>query len=290
MKKYRFLIAALVLIALVTAIYAASSANYKEQGGARTVIGGSLDVVSGGEIDIESGGAWKIAGTAVTASAAELNAGTATGVTPGTVAASKTVVVDASKDIGIFRHITIAGNLVGEGTADDSNQITIAFATPTAARTITMPDSTGTVMLAGANSEIFSVVVDVNSAEILDLAANPKELIASPGSGKMLKLISCMLWLNKGGTAYDDASADGNMLIMYVDGSGLAATGSIEGDAFIDATADFIIAVEPVALAATAVTSVENDALVLDNDGAEYTTGDGTLKVFLTYAVITTGL
>ena len=48
--------------------------NYKEQGGARTVIGGSLDVVSGGDMDIESGGALKIAGVAVTASAAQINA------------------------------------------------------------------------------------------------------------------------------------------------------------------------------------------------------------------------
>ena len=47
--------------------------NYNEQGGARTVIGGSLDVASGGDLDIESGGALKIAGTQVTASAAELN-------------------------------------------------------------------------------------------------------------------------------------------------------------------------------------------------------------------------
>lgn len=47
--------------------------NYKEQGGARTVVGGSLDVVSGGDLDIESGGSFKIAGTAVTSSAAELN-------------------------------------------------------------------------------------------------------------------------------------------------------------------------------------------------------------------------
>jgi hypothetical protein len=48
--------------------------NYNEQGGARDVIGGSLDVVSGGELDIESGGAFKIAGTQMTASAADLNA------------------------------------------------------------------------------------------------------------------------------------------------------------------------------------------------------------------------
>lgn len=47
--------------------------NYVEQGGARNVIGGSLDVVSGGEIDFESGSAVKIAGTAITATAAEVN-------------------------------------------------------------------------------------------------------------------------------------------------------------------------------------------------------------------------
>jgi hypothetical protein len=40
---------------------------YKEQGGARMVVGsgGSLDIESGGEIDIESGGSLKIAGTDV---------------------------------------------------------------------------------------------------------------------------------------------------------------------------------------------------------------------------------
>lgn len=47
--------------------------NYGEQGGARSVIGGALDVVSGGEIDIESGANFKLGGTALTASAAELN-------------------------------------------------------------------------------------------------------------------------------------------------------------------------------------------------------------------------
>ena len=36
--------------------------NYIEQGGARTVIGGSLDIVSGGELDLESGATFKIAG------------------------------------------------------------------------------------------------------------------------------------------------------------------------------------------------------------------------------------
>ena len=47
--------------------------NYTEQGGARTVVGGSLDVASGGDLDVESGASLKIAGTAITATAAELN-------------------------------------------------------------------------------------------------------------------------------------------------------------------------------------------------------------------------
>lgn len=42
-----------------------NTSNYTEQGGARTVIGG--------ELDIESGGALKIAGTQVTSTPAELN-------------------------------------------------------------------------------------------------------------------------------------------------------------------------------------------------------------------------
>jgi hypothetical protein len=64
------LAAAVVLTGIA---WAQNVANYKEQGGARTVIGGSLDVISGGDLDIESGGALKLAGTTVTSTAAELN-------------------------------------------------------------------------------------------------------------------------------------------------------------------------------------------------------------------------
>jgi len=48
--------------------------NYKEQGGERTVIGGSLDVVSGGELDVESGASLKLDGTAISKTAAQINA------------------------------------------------------------------------------------------------------------------------------------------------------------------------------------------------------------------------
>lgn len=75
MRFLQVFIAAFLALALPVASFAQTATIYKEQGGARMVIGsgGSLDVASGGELDVESGGAWKINGTAVTATAAEIN-------------------------------------------------------------------------------------------------------------------------------------------------------------------------------------------------------------------------
>lgn len=72
MKRF-FKYAVIAMALFATVAFAANVSNYKEQGGARWVVGGSVDVVSGGDLDIESGGSIKIAGTAVTATAAELN-------------------------------------------------------------------------------------------------------------------------------------------------------------------------------------------------------------------------
>ena len=60
--------------------------NYIEQGGARTVIGGELDVV---------GGDLKLEGTAVTATAAELNA------IDGAIASVTTVATPATGSVGV---------------------------------------------------------------------------------------------------------------------------------------------------------------------------------------------
>lgn len=64
---------ALAILLAAGAADAQNTSNYREQGGARTVIGGSLDVVSGGDLDMESGSALKIAGTTVSGTAVELD-------------------------------------------------------------------------------------------------------------------------------------------------------------------------------------------------------------------------
>ena len=67
------LFAAGVVFCAGAALAQVNVSNYKEQGGSRTVIGGSLDVVSGGDLDMESGSTLKIAGTTVSGTAAELD-------------------------------------------------------------------------------------------------------------------------------------------------------------------------------------------------------------------------
>lgn len=53
----RLLLITVIVLSVVAVLFAQYSIlNYKEQGGARTVIGGDLDIVDGGEINIEDGG------------------------------------------------------------------------------------------------------------------------------------------------------------------------------------------------------------------------------------------
>ena len=214
----RFLLPALAAVAALAAFAALAQnvSNYTEQGGARTVIGGSLDVVSGGEIDIESGGALKIAGTAVTASAAELNAADITAA--GTVQASKAVVVDANKDASAFRNLTVtnldagasgtAGSVdvfpataakgklaitAADNTGDTTTALTVAA--QAGAVTYTIPDagaSASFVMTAGAQT--------VAGAKSLTGRATTTDGVAS-GTARVI-----------GGRAYSAISATDNLL------------------------------------------------------------------------------
>lgn len=100
--------------------------NYGEQGGSRTVVGGSLDVVSGGDLDLESGGTLKIAGTAVTPDAAELNV--LDGATAGAVVASKALVADSVLGLAGLRAKVETKTAAYTVVAGDSRKVFIADA------------------------------------------------------------------------------------------------------------------------------------------------------------------
>ena len=116
------------------------------------------------------------------ASATEL-----TGVTAGTVSASKAVVVDSSKDITGFRNVTITGDLtvqgstttidsttidvqtqfVFEGATDDAYETTLNVVDPTADRTITLPNISGTlpVLAVASTTQITATPEELNYSD-----------------------------------------------------------------------------------------------------------------------------
>ena len=153
-----------------------------------TVIGG-ITPAAGTFTSVTSTGGVQANGTlslddgTATITASELNV--LDGVTAGIVADDKALVVDRNKDIGIIRNLTAsdtvtAGVFVGsasgltgiqadsiavlsgasplvlEGSTDDDSETTIMVTDPTEDRTITLPNTTGTVITTGNMSSITS--------------------------------------------------------------------------------------------------------------------------------------
>lgn len=141
---------------------------------------------------------------------------------------------------------------------------------------------------------VHAVKVSITAAQTRALAATQIELVAAPGASRYLIFLGALLELDFGTVAHDDAAADGNLVIRYTDGTGQIAS-VIEADTFVDAVADaarFAMPTADVAGAANpAITPVANAALVLDNDGAEFTgSGDSTIDIVVYYANVVSQL
>lgn len=133
--------------------------------------------------------------------------------------------------------------------------------------------------------------VTISNAEIKALRAAPKTLIAAPGAGKFIQLVSAVLLLNYGSNALTESADD--LQIRYTT-SNVAAAAAIDATGFITATADTMIWAAVSALTAQAATDLANKAIELQNAGdGEYAGNvgvDTTLIVKVSYRVWETGL
>jgi hypothetical protein len=153
-----------------------------------------------------------------------------------------------------------------------------------AAATITGTLSSGALEGGNAGSLLKTDKVSVSLAEMTDLVANPKELVAAGGANTVHELVGVTFKLNYGSAAFTE-SAD-NLQIKYVDGAGIAATDEIETTgSWLVQTADAYGTASPTAdiLTATAA-QVANTALVLCNTSGDFGGGTGsTVDVWITY-------
>ena len=115
----------------------------------------------------------------------------------------------------------------------------------------------------------------LTSAEVKALAATNITLVPAPGAGLAIVPEGVYYFLDRN-AAYDDAAADGNLILAYhTTQTDLITT---EADTFIDAAADRGTFERP---AVTDFVPEANTALVLDNDGDEFTGDAGNVNTLL---------
>lgn len=123
----------------------------------------------------------------------------------------------------------------------------------------------------------------LTSQEVKALAATNIELVPAPGAGLGLVPLRVCYSLDRN-AAYDDAAADGDLVLANK--TTQTALIASQADGFIDAAAD---AAKVEFMPVGDLTPELNTALVLDNDGAEFTGDAGnlnTLKVTVWYVVV----
>jgi hypothetical protein len=145
----------------------------------------------------------------------------------------------------------------------------------------------GLVIRADAESDVETDLVirrkfvTIPAASVQIMNATPYEVIAAPGAGRFIEVISAHWWLDFGTAAYDAAAAGDTLELKYTNGAGAALTDAVAGNAIGAAAADYHTTVKGV----PEVIPVANAAVVAHINAGEWygAAGDSPLKVEVLY-------
>lgn len=138
-------------------------------------------------------------------------------------------------------------------------------------------------------AQIQYAAVSIAAAAVATLRATPVTLVAAPGAGKVLQFLSAILLLDYSTPAFTETTD--NLAVKYENGTGVAASDTIETTGFIDQAADTVTTARAKIDAIAAKTACENKALVLHNtgDGEFAGSGGSALRIKVAYRVHSTG-
>lgn len=125
-----------------------------------------------------------------------------------------------------------------------------------------------------------TIEIDLSSADILALSATPKILVPAPGTGKIINVLGIMTSLSVGGTPYTGGSG---VSVRY---NGLVTNLVTALNTFTIVNTTDLIRTAHAITPLNDITLGINKAVQLE-DGTPYISGNGTLKVFITYNIVT---
>jgi hypothetical protein len=132
-----------------------------------------------------------------------------------------------------------------------------------------------------AQTSIQSATVTLNSAQLQHMNATPVQLVAAPGSGKLLNLVSVVGQYKAAGSAY--TLGNGGDFIAALGNARLNIRLNAAG--FIDQTNNHVQFNSPSGLGSQG--AMENQALMISNSGeGEWTEGDGSVIITVYYTVV----
>ena len=127
---------------------------------------------------------------------------------------------------------TLTGSLIFEGSSDDANETTISIANPTADRTITFPDVSGTVVTTGDTGSVTSTMID--NGTIVDADINSS---ANINGSKLLNDSVGLTKLGGGALPTDITIASANIVNGTIVNEDIA-TGTLDGRYYTETELD----------------------------------------------------
>ena len=134
--------------------------------------------------------------------------------------------------------------------------------------------------------DVHKALVKLTAAQIKLLATTQVELIAAPGADRVNQVLALQMILKYGSEVFAEPSAPDDLEVVY-DAAGGTSIADVIGD-FIINSADTIAQPQIKDITGAAATTMVNKAVVLDNNGANYTgnaSNDSVLIVICTYEI-----
>lgn len=142
--------------------------------------------------------------------------------------------------------------------------------------------------VAAGTPTVMRADVVLASAAVKTLHATPVQVIAAPGAGKFIEIISMHAYLKFGTAAYDGVAATDFLELRHTDGSGALLTQTVDPTGFGNAAADAHVLILP----ASGIVPLDNGKVVAFIAGTEWfaAAGDSALHLEILYRIRKTAI